>query len=68
MARRISTTYLDGVTPIHGSRRDTARPKPQVGTASANDAPFLLTASELQERKKQRRRRPNSNRERGSHH
>jgi hypothetical protein len=70
MARRISTTYLDGVTPIHGSRRDTARPKPQVGTASANDAPFLLllTASELQERKKQRRRRPSSNRERGSHH
>jgi hypothetical protein len=61
MTRRMSTTYLDGIAPI---RRDTARPKRQIGTASANDAPFLLTASELQERKKQRRGRPSSNRER----
>jgi hypothetical protein len=59
MARRVDN-YYDGITPLDGryvSRtEDTDHPKQQDDLINAaNEVPFLITASELRDRKIKRR-------------
>ena len=60
LARRVGN-YRVGITPLDGryvSRSEDTDPKQQVGLINAsNEVPFLITASELRDRKIKRRRK-----------
>jgi hypothetical protein len=66
MARRVSNYYC-GITPLDGRyvlrSKDTDHPKqPDDLTNAANEVPFLITGSELPDRKIKRRRKHNAQR------
>jgi hypothetical protein len=65
MARRVGNHY-GGITPLDGRNdalrsKDADHPKQQDDPINVkNEVPFLITASELQDRKNKRRRKRNA--------